>query len=345
MSPESDRRQQAKPLTHHEILSLIAPFTRRGRHADLAASDRAGRRLVFKPVEHPAADGRPALREVLALELPETGQSRLIRTVTDPSGLVSTLTAQGPDAGALLEWVDGVSVERQFKVYGDVTVARSYRIAAVKGDSEQAASAPRPRITEAQARVDGVNFSLNALQGPNVLVEVKLTADPGEELRIPEDLLSVLGWSWRPLRHFVSYWRGTIRVTPKEPERTADIEHKLGRSIRHLASTLAEAPSAFHLRHRQARWRAAFQRSIPLTVGLLILAATPAIGWLHMEDGSLLRMFIFHAPPIMMVGFFMFRELPRLEIPPLPRQLHPASWIVPATRRRRSAQPVNATES
>jgi hypothetical protein len=265
--------------------------------------------------------------------------------VTDPSGLVSTLTAQGPDAGALLEWVDGVSVERQFKVYGDVTVARSYRIAAVKGDSEQAASAPRPRITEAQARVDGVNFSLNALQGPNVLVEVKLTADPGEELRIPEDLLSVLGWSWRPLRHFVSYWRGTIRVTPKEPERTADIEHKLGRSIRHLASTLAEAPSAFHLRHRQARWRAAFQRSIPLTVGLLILAATPAIGWLHMEDGSLLRMFIFHAPPIMMVGFFMFRELPRLEIPPLPRQLHQASWIVPATRRRRSAQPVNATES
>ena len=40
------------PLTHHEILRLIEPFTRRGRHVDLSATDRIERRIVFKPVVH-----------------------------------------------------------------------------------------------------------------------------------------------------------------------------------------------------------------------------------------------------------------------------------------------------
>ena len=40
------------PLTHHQILALVEPFTRAGHRIDMAASDRAARRLVFKPLEH-----------------------------------------------------------------------------------------------------------------------------------------------------------------------------------------------------------------------------------------------------------------------------------------------------
>ncbi len=39
------------PLTHHEIITLVAPFTRQGYHPDLQATDRLERRLVFKPVD------------------------------------------------------------------------------------------------------------------------------------------------------------------------------------------------------------------------------------------------------------------------------------------------------
>jgi len=55
------------PLTHHEILALVAPFARRGRRVDLAASDRVARRIAFRPVEHAAREDVPAHRETLSL--------------------------------------------------------------------------------------------------------------------------------------------------------------------------------------------------------------------------------------------------------------------------------------
>jgi len=39
------------PLTHHQILSVVEPFSRVSHHVDLAASDRLARKLVFKTVE------------------------------------------------------------------------------------------------------------------------------------------------------------------------------------------------------------------------------------------------------------------------------------------------------
>ena len=42
------------PLSHHDILGIVEPFTRRSRQLDLAASDRLNRRLLFKPIEHAA---------------------------------------------------------------------------------------------------------------------------------------------------------------------------------------------------------------------------------------------------------------------------------------------------
>ena len=70
----------AQPLTHHEILTLVEPFTRRGRHVDLAASDRLERRLVFKTIEHAAPGAADAMvRETLVLEQPKAERFRLTR--------------------------------------------------------------------------------------------------------------------------------------------------------------------------------------------------------------------------------------------------------------------------
>lgn len=337
-------RSREQPLTHHEILSIIAPFTRRGFQADLAASDRSARRLVFKPREHLwDEDGATPLREVLSLELAAKGKHRLTRTVTDPAGATAVLAASGDDLERLVDQVVRVPVDRHYRVYDGVAVLRSYRLDL--GAADDAGGPALPALSEARARIDRVNVAIKLDKVRGMPVEVKLTADPGETLRIPEDLLAVLGWHWRPCLHFVSYWRGTIRVPSTEPKRTADVELKIRQTVSHLAKTLSAPPSRFHPRHGKARWRVTFQRAIPLLTGLAILAATPAVRLLDMDENSVLRMLIFHAPPMMLVGFFMLREMPRIEIPPVPRPLRGDAWVVDAGSGKVSAQPVKATQS
>ena len=152
-------------------------------------------------------------------------------------------------------------------------------------------------IVEARAWIKGINLVAQADRRRGMPVDIKLTADPGEELRLPEDMLAVIGWRWRPLVHIVSYWRGTINVARKEPERTPEIEYRLGRTVTHLARTLDKSPERFHRDHLRARWRVTFQRAIPMLIGVALLAATPAIRFLDMDSNSILRMLIFHAPP------------------------------------------------
>src|SRR5512145_905587 len=104
----------AHPLTHHDILGLVAPFVRRGRHVDLPASDRMARRVAFRPVEHAAeASGRPPLVETLALEHPEPGWFELTRTLRLADGLQATLVTEGRTAAEVLERVEAVPLERQ----------------------------------------------------------------------------------------------------------------------------------------------------------------------------------------------------------------------------------------
>ncbi len=142
--------------------------------------------------------------------------------------------------------------------------------------------------------------------------------------------------------HIGSYWRGTVKVARREPKRTPEIEYSLGRIVTHLARTLERPPAAFHERHSRARWRVTFQRATPMLIGIGLLAATPAIRFLNMEDNSILRMLIFHAPPMMLVGFFLMREMPRLEIPPVPRPLRNPVWVVSsadASAKKSAARP------
>ena len=123
-----------QPLTHHEIMSLVAPFARSGRHVDLGASDRLQRRLRFRTVElAAAADALPALQESLLLELPSTDSYRLTRTLALGDGLQATLVGEGDDLGQLLAAVQAVPPTRQVQRVAGHWTALSHRVAPAIG--------------------------------------------------------------------------------------------------------------------------------------------------------------------------------------------------------------------
>ena len=75
-----------QPLTHHQIIGLVEPFSRRARHVDMAASNRQERRIVFKPIDHA---GPPLLRDTLELENPYDGYFCLVRIVCRSMAVIS----------------------------------------------------------------------------------------------------------------------------------------------------------------------------------------------------------------------------------------------------------------
>jgi hypothetical protein len=316
------------PLTHHEILGLVEPFSRRGWSVDLAASDRSQRRLRFKPIQHPDQPlAGSTLTETLVLEYPEAGHFRLQRLVADARGLCSSLEIEGPDAGLLLEQIEAIEVGRQMVAASEVPIARSYRLIPITADDNHPAHW-QLQLQRAESWVEGVVLTLNAKTGRKMPADLELRAEQEQRLRVPADLLAVLGWEWRPMRELGKRWRGSVRVAAAEPERTRDIESKLARAVTHLAKTLRSSPADFHSRWQGARWRVTFQRSIPMLIGIALLGAAPLIQFLSLETESLTRMFIFHAPPLLLIGIFMMRELPVIEIPPLPRRLIGRAWFV-----------------
>lgn len=162
------------PLSHHEILGLVEPFTRSGRHVGLAASDRAARRLGFKPVEHATAgDNQPALREGLQLEDEGRGRWRLTRQPTLPGGLQSALHAERASRTELLARVAAIPLQRQSSASAGVQVAKQQRLeggAAAPADTPvaRAALAEAPVLmSQATAQVDGqlLRFKVSALKG------------------------------------------------------------------------------------------------------------------------------------------------------------------------------------
>jgi len=124
-----------KPLTHHEILTLVGPFAAAGYRVDLVGSDREKRELAFRPLLHEGAavlrdgaamvrDGPGVLRdgpavlhdgsatgpgsftETLRLSLPRPGRVHLVRTLR-------TELDEGSNGDQVLEadaevWADGV---------------------------------------------------------------------------------------------------------------------------------------------------------------------------------------------------------------------------------------------
>jgi len=299
----------------------------------MAASRRAERELHFQPVDHaPATADTPPIREELILVIPERGDYRLVRRLTRLTSADSPepaiLTVSGRDAGMLLDQVDRFPVERHFPTHAGIVLQRSYRL--VSRDGQDGAGDPiwDTRLIDAVAEFGAVRLDVDA--GIRSLpVKIRISARSGQRLVVPRDLLAVLGWPWRPLVGYTSHWRSSIRVPKREPQRTSDIEHKLERTVCHLAETLAQPPAQFHRRHLQGRWRAALQNGIPLFAALGLIGGALALTQMPIENEAVFQMLAFYVPPLMLLLFFLgFDDLPSIEIPRVPRELPQDSWLV-----------------
>lgn len=316
------------PLTHHDILGLVAPFARRGRHVDLPASDRMARRVAFRPVEHGAdGDRRPALVETLALEHPEPGWFELTRTLRLADGLQATLVTEGGTAAEVLERVEAVPLERQLVNASGYALVRSYR---AEGGGSALSDGVRLLLVHAHARVADLEVTVKVPKVGGIPAEIAITPPPGDAVVLPEDLLAVLGWPWTRLTKKREVWTGQLRLRGNGIERTRDAEAKLDRMLTHLAHTLAESPQRFHDRLRGARWAVTFRRAVPLLACFAMLAVTGGIASLDLAENSVWRMLMFHAPPLLLMLFFVLPEMPHIEVPPLPRRPKAESWRSPA---------------
>jgi hypothetical protein len=320
----------APPLTHHEILELVAPFARRGRHVDLGRSQRLERRLAFKPVEHGDAIAQvPGIVETLSLENPHDGSFRLTRVLALPCGLEARLRSDGPDPAELLARIEAVPPSAQIETTPEAVLVRSHRVVRTGATHPDGTPATRLILSGGVARVGGLTLTMNVLDVKGTPGEIELRATTGgRDLgHLPEDLLAVQGWSWSRLTRNEEGWKAGVRLARTEPERSDDATRKLDAVVQHLVRTLSEAPARFHQRHLGARWLVFLRRAFPLLASIGLIGGTLAIPRVDVEGESMIRMLMFHSPPLLLIAFFCMRELPRIEIPPLPRRLHAAAWM------------------
>lgn len=305
----------ALPLTHHEIVALVEPFARRGRHVDLAASDRAARRILFRPLEH--------LRETLQLECLDTGSLRLTRTLRGADGRDATLTATGTRPGELLAAIETVMPDRHFSRGDGYTIARSYTLGWIDGS---ATTAPIPALSEGFVQVQGLCLALQLSGTRGVSAEITLSAAADGPRELPEDLLAVLGWNWARLIRTPPGWKSRLRLRGDVARKTARAELALEQAARHLARTLAESPQRFHERLLVARWGVFFRRGIPVLTFLALLLAVALIPRHVVEGNPRAWILLFHVPTALIALSFCLQELPQYEIPPLPRRSAAVSW-------------------
>lgn len=323
----------AQPLTHHEILELVEPFARRGRRVDLAASQRLERKLAFKPVERGTEIARvPGVVETLSLETPHEGSFRLTRVLALPCGLEARLRTDGPDPAELLTRIESVAPSAQIEATPDAVIARSHRVVRTGATSQDGRPTTQLILSGGVARIGGLTLTMNVLDVKGTPGEIELRATSGgHDLgQLPEDLLAVMGWSWSRLTRKEGGWTGGVRLLRSEPQRSVDAQGKLDAVVGHLARTLSESPARFHQRHLGARWLVFLRRAFPLLASIGLIGGTLALPRVDVGGESIIRMLMFHSPPLLLIAFFCMRELPRIEIPPLPRRSFAATWIPPA---------------
>jgi hypothetical protein len=319
------------PLTHHEILRVVAPFTQRGLRLDLAASNRLERRLVFRPIK-PAGETTDAPRDrtVFMLETPRSEAYRLTRVVVHETGIEARLETDGTDPEELLERIGTIVPNHQFRSGAGHVIAFSHRLEPIGDPPSSNASALLMVLTGGVARLADVTLTLRMPTVRGFHADLELVATDGGSLDLTEDLLAVLGTDWAMLRRSGSKWVSTVRPHGREPDRSRRAEEMFDRTADHLARTLAEPPSHFHARLYRARWGVVMRRAIPLLVSIALLVGSLALSKIDLAPDSALWVLMFHAPPLMLIAFFCMREIPRIEIPPLPRASPASAWRPPA---------------
>jgi len=321
----ASRRMDAQPLTHHDILGLIEPFTRSGRQVDLAASDRIQRRLLFKTrtPNSPAAAAQ-LVTDTLELESMEGGACVLKRLLTHTCGLAATLVARSSDTAALLAALEAVDPLTLFRQGDGWVLACSYRVEVPAGQIQPMTKPAALLLASAVVQVQGLNVVLKMPGVVGYPGELEVTAAAAIEL--PDDLLQVLGRDWARLSRSAKGWRGNLQIRGKEPERSRLAEKHLEAAARHLAQTLSQPPAAFHQQQASARWRVAARRSVPLLTLLALVLGALAVPYLGLEQNSVYWMLIFNAPPLLLLWGFSMREMPSFDLPRPPKRLTATHW-------------------
>lgn len=301
----------APPLTHHDILALAEPFARRGWRADLAASDRIARRVVFQETQ------RGALREALQLEDLGTGTRQLTRTLTHPGGLQAKLEAMGPSPQELLARIEAVAPDSQFSEGEGFIVARSYSVSGVA-----------QVLRLGQVQVDGLKLAMTVSPVSGVSADIVLTETGEHSLALPEDTLAVLGWDWARLIRQKDGWKSKLRLRGRPDQRTRTAEQALQHAAEHLSRTLAEPPSRYHERNLKARYGVVLRRAIPLLTPIVLVITVLSLPRFDVE-ASPLWWLMYHVPTVLIALSFLLQELPQFEIPPWPRPRREPSWQVP----------------
>jgi hypothetical protein len=189
-------------------------------------------------------------------------------------------------------------------------------------------------LTNATAHIAGLTLKVRVPAVTGVPAEVTLTAATGDRIELPDDLLAVLGWPWSRLQRVERGWTGVLRLRGKDEvrngvattTRSRDALARLQTTAEHLARTLAEPPRRFHERWAVRRWGVTLRRATPLLGSVALLLGAAAVPRIDLAEDSVLRMLIFHAPPLLLVALFCMREMPRIEIPPLPRTSTAPHW-------------------
>ena len=303
------------PLTHHDILTLVEPFARRGRHVDMSATNRIERRIVFRAVDH--EDGAMVLHDTLQLDCLDTGTWRLTRTLTRPGGLQADATTLGQKPEALLERIAAVAPASQFSAGPGWVVARHIGF-----------DGGGPVLTGGAAVVDGLTLTLRVPAVRGVAAELAL-APTAAPLALPEDLLAVLGWNWARLVPDRNGWTSRLRLRGDAARRSARAQAALDEAAAHLARVLAEPPERFHARLLLPRWGVVLRRAIPTLTAIGLVAGVVFLP--RVETGSAPGLWtLLHDVPIALLALaFCLQELPRFEIPPLPRRPRQANWRLP----------------
>lgn len=321
-------------LSHHDIVRLVEPFARAGRPVDLAASDRAARRVVFRPRDVlPGPQGGSAWRETLALDCSRQGLFVLQRTLVGPAGASALLQASGPDPGELLARIDAVPPARHFSVGAAWVTARSYDADLPRGAHPVSTGNAAPLVlTRAQVQVEGLTLSLviNLPHLRSVAADIALAPASGPMPDLPEDLLAVLGWDWTRLVRREDGWTSKLRLRGPVLRRSRTAEVALEQAGAHLARVMAEPPERFHDTHRLARWGVVARRGIPSISVLSMVLGALLLPSLTDPSNAGLWMALHYVPVALLAVAFSLQELPRFEIPPWPRRSRAERWIADA---------------
>lgn len=332
------------PLSHHDILGIVEPFTRRSRQVDLAASDRLNRRLLFKPIDHArTASGLPALRETLQLDSYRSGNYDLTRTLTTEVGHTATLQASGRHPAALLARIEAVALTQQFVVGAGYLIARHYTVLSDATVSTDGHTMVPLVLTRSVVHLPDLTLTLNVPTVRGVSADITLTPTParnGSTLDLPDDLLAVIGWDWTRLVHKKGEWESKLRLRGGAARRTRRAEQAAERVAQHLAQTLAEPPARFHERHRRARWWAALRRAIPILTPVSLVVTVLLFPRIDFGEKPGLWLMLYHLPTALIALSFCLQELPEFVIPPRPRRSKAPAWRLHPTNAL-SAEPVD----